>query len=248
MQLVVLEDSDAVVSVAAEHIAMFVRMNPSPRLGLATGKTQEGVYQALVEEHLSQRLSFAESRFFMLDEYLGVDPLSSESFQGQLRRTFLDKVNVPHDSLETLDGNAQDIAAESARFESAVVEFGGIDLQLLGIGTNGHIGFNEPGSSFDSRTRAVDLFPETLERNFPEMTSLKTVPRRAISQGLATIAEAGSILLLATGKAKAQAIAAMVSGPLSEKCPASILQLHKSLKVILDEDAASLLNPHLATS
>lgn len=242
MKLLVLKDSQAVAQAAAEHILSFIHSKPGLNIGLATGKTQEGVYKALIERHRSIKLRIEAARFFMLDEYLGVDAMSSVAFQGQLRSSFLSKVGASLEALEVLDGNAQDRTWESERFERQIQEAGGIDLQLLGIGANGHIGFNEPGSDFESRTRVVELHAETIQANFHQNEPPFKLPKRAISQGLGTIMESHSILLLATGDSKARAIAEMISGPITEQLPASILQLHKNVSVIVDEAAASLLS------
>lgn len=176
----------------------------------------------------------------MLDEYVGVAPSSPTSFQNVLTTSFLRHIGAKPGSLEVLDGNASDLSREAERFEKALHEAGGIGMQLLGIGTNGHIGFNEPGSAFDSRTRVVELHPDTVKSNAHYFASPDDVPRRAISQGLGTIMEAQSIVLIATGAAKAQAVAVMVEGPISEDCPASLLQRHPHVTVILDSEAASL--------
>jgi glucosamine-6-phosphate deaminase len=240
VEVVVLESPSAVAEEASHRIHDYVHSDPSPRLGLATGATQQGVYRLLIEAQARGEISFATTRFFMLDEYVGVAPTSSTSFQNVLTTSFLEPIGAKTGSLEVLDGNAPDLSREAERFEKALHQAGGIGMQLLGIGTNGHIAFNEPGSAFDSRTRVVELHPETVTSNSHYFESPHHVPRQAISQGLGTIMEARSIVLIATGESKAPAVAAMLDGVISEDCPASLLQRHPHVVVILDSEAASL--------
>jgi glucosamine-6-phosphate deaminase len=241
VDLVIQDTPEAVAECAAQHVASRVLALPSAHLGLATGATPRGVYQRLTNAHQRGMLPLSEVRYFMLDEYVGIDTKEPTSFQNVLRRELLSPVGAELHSLEILDGNAADLSAEADRFEEALRSSGGIDLQILGIGTNGHIGFNEPGSSFTSRTRMVELHEETVQSNSRYFDSPEVVPRKALSQGLATIFEARSILLLATGDSKARAISSMVEGPTSPSNPASILQRHPDVTVIMDAAAASRL-------
>lgn len=242
MKLIVLDDAVAVADEAASQIAETVDALPTAVIGLATGATQNGVYRNLIERHRRGDLSFAQASFIMLDEYVGVPVSSPRSFQHVLYSELLDHIDAPKSALTALDGNAENLEREGLRFEQELRDSGGIDIQLLGIGTNGHIGFNEPGSPLDSRTREVVLEEATRANNAPYFPSIEAVPRTAITQGLGTIMEARSILLLALGSAKSEAVEAMVRGPISEDCPASILQQHPSVTVILDRDAATLVD------
>jgi len=242
MDVVVLGEPEEVTKEAGRRVLDFVLANPEAALGLATGATQVGIYQFLVESYRAGQVSFAANRFFMLDEYAGVPATSPHSFQHVVRSEFLDHVDAAPGALNILDGNAPDLAAEADRFEQLLVERGGIDLQMLGIGTNSHIGFNEPGSPLDSRTRVIDLHDATIHANSVYFDSEADVPRQAISQGLGTIAEAKTVLLLATGERKALAVRAMIDGKVSSEQPASILQRHRNTTVILDTAAASLLS------
>lgn len=244
MELVVHEDKQSVARDAGARVAGFLRQNPSAHLGLATGATQQGIYEVLIEAHREGTLTLEDVRFFMLDEYVGVPAQSKTSFQNVLISDFLRHVNVTAEALEILNGNAPDLSAEALRFETALQSAGGVDMQLLGIGTNGHIGFNEPGSAFSSRTRVVDLHPETLHSNAHYFESPDHVPRQAISQGIETVMEARSILLLAIGVSKASAVASMVDGPVTPDCPASVLQHHPHVTIIVDRAAASMLRSH----
>ena len=242
MELIILDDPRSVAVEAARRIQRLVNTEPSANVGLATGGTPQGIYHLLIEAYQRGEASFARNRFFMLDEYMGVPSTSSTSFQHVLESNFLDHVNVQEHALEILDGNASDMGRECSRFEGALTDAGGIDLQLLGIGTNGHIGFNEPGSSFESRTRVVELHPQTLRSNSRYFDSIDQVPRNAVTQGLGTLINAKSILLIATGSSKAPALAAMFSSSPSPDCPASILQKHSGATIIVDTAAAALIS------
>jgi glucosamine-6-phosphate deaminase len=242
VDVVVVDNADEVAREAARRIQDFVHRQPTASIGLATGGTQLGIYRQLVDAYRQGTVSFAGHTFFMLDEYAGVHPSSSNSFQHVVRTEFLDQVDATPHSLHILDGTASDLAQEADRFEQVLHDTGGIDLQLLGIGTNSHIGFNEPGSALDSRTRVVQLQDDTIRSNSPYFSSPAEVPRTAISQGLGTIMEARSILLMATGALKSPAVHAMVDGDVSPEYPASILQRHQDVTVILDTAAASLLS------
>lgn len=241
MEVVVFRDAEGVSAHAAGRVQDFVTHHPKASLGLATGGTQSGIYRELVAAYRQGMVSFSGNTFFMLDEYAGVEPTSPNSFQHVVRSEFLDLVDADPRSLHVLDGTATDLSAEAERFEKVLVDHGGIDLQLLGIGTNSHIAFNEPGSAFDSRTRVVELHDDTILANSPYFADPADVPRTAISQGLGTIMEARTILLLATGESKASAVQAMVEGDVSPHSPASLLQHHPNVVVVLDTEAASQL-------
>lgn len=241
MEVVIRDSQSAVAVEAAGRVIALVQSAPASQLGLATGATQQGIYQLLIDAHRSGVADFSSARYFMLDEYVGIPVSSSTSFQNVLSNDFLRHVQAPDGALEVLDGNAPDLEHETHRFEVALGNAGGVDLQLLGIGTNGHIGFNEPGSSAESRTRVVELHTDTIHSNAHYFESAESVPRCALSQGIGTILEARSILLIATGESKARAIAAMVEGPATEDCPASLLQKHPNVTVIIDTAAASML-------
>mgnify|MGYP003565143241 FL=1 len=242
MKVIVAREPEAVAHKAAKRILACVRSTPHPSIGLATGGTQSGIYRLLIDAYQRGEVSFAHTIFFMLDEYTGVVPDRPHSFQHTLRTRFLCHVDAPADALRVLDGNAPDLSVEAERFEQALADQGGIDLQLLGIGTNGHIGFNEPGSPFDSRTREVELHEDTRISNATYFSSISEVPRHAISQGIGTIMEAREILLMAKGLHKAPAVQAMIDGDVDSDHPASILQRHPDTTVIVDAAAASLLS------
>lgn len=241
MEVLIRNSVTDVARAAANRVLECIRSSATPSLGLATGATQQGIYRLLIDAHETGEIAFDKVRFFMLDEYVGVPSSSTRSFQNVLRAEFLDPIDADFGSLEILDGNAADLRLEAKRFDATLRAIGGVDLQLLGIGTNGHIGFNEPGSPVSSRTRVVTLAQETIESNAHYFDSPADVPSHAISQGIGTIMEAKSIVLVANGEKKATAVAAMLEGPVGEECPASFLRDHPDVTVVLDEAAASLL-------
>lgn len=241
MDVVVVESAEEVAREAASRVTDLVRRHPTASIGLATGGTQLGLYRLLTDVYRRGQVSFADNQFFMLDEYAGILPTSTNSFQHVVRSEFLNHVDAAPRSLHVLDGTAHDLHAEAQRFEQILRDAGGVDMQLLGIGTNGHVGFNEPGSPPNSRTRLVRLHDDTIASNAPYFSSPAEVPRVAISQGLETIMKARSILLMAIGARKAKAVAEMIDGEITLECPASILQGHSGATVIVDSAAASLL-------
>ncbi len=224
----------------ANRIANIVRDKPDAVLGLATGGTMEPVYEALIAMN-RDGLSFAGVRSFNLDEYLGLDPTHPMSYRATMHRIFFDHVDILPENTHLPNGTATDLTAESAAYENAIRQTGGIDLQILGIGRNGHIGFNEPGSTVNSRTRVVTLAPDTISANSRFFNRTEEQPVQAITMGLGTILEARQIAILATGKSKARALDNAMRGPVTPDCPASFLQDHKSVSWIADNEAADLL-------
>jgi glucosamine-6-phosphate deaminase len=216
-------------------VAEAVRRRPSLVLGLATGATTVPFYRELVRLHRETGLSFRQVTTFNLDEYQGLAPEDPRSYHYFMARNFFDLVDVDPRRTHLPDGLAADAAAECRRYEQAIALEGGIDLQVLGIGLNGHIGFNEPGTQLGAETQLVHLKPSTLERN--QALAGKALPEEALSLGVKTIMHARR-LLLASGAIKAPAVAAALEGPVSDGLPASVLQLHPDLTVVLDEAAA----------
>lgn len=234
-EVVILDSQAAAGSLAADLIEKVVRAKPNAVLGLATGSTPLPVWHALAE----RELELSSVRGFALDEYVGLPPGHPESYRAVITREVVDPlgltpslVRVPGD-----DGGPIERAGES--YERAIVEAGGVDIQVLGIGRTGHIGFNEPGSSLASLTRVKTLTEQTRIDNARFFDSLDQVPRHCVTQGLGTILRARHLLLLAFGEAKADAVAGAVEGPVSAALPASVIQLHPNVTVILDEAAAS---------
>ena len=241
--LVVLQRSkDEVTLQAAQMIAGSMRRNPSIRLGLATGATMVGVYRELVRLHREEHLDFSRVITFNLDEYLGIPPSHPQSFHSFMQQHLFAHVNIPRASIHIPDGTlTRDYDAYCEKYEQAIRDAGGIDLQLLGIGRNGHIGFNEPMSSLGSRTRMKELSAETIEDNRKSFAPGEEMPQCAITVGIGTILETRRILLLATGQSKADAIAKSIEGPVAASVTASALQLHRDVTFLLDGEASALL-------
>ncbi|MGE5507868.1 MAG: glucosamine-6-phosphate deaminase [Chitinophagales bacterium] len=222
----------------ARLLAAFVRRRPGAVLGLATGSTMVPFYRELVRLHLAGQVDFAGVTTFNLDEYYGLGPEDPRSFHYYMQQHFFRWVNVPPKRRFLPDGLAQDPEAECRRYEALLAQSGGLDLQVLGIGVNGHIGFNEPGTHLGSGTQILRLRPETVARNEGLLGGL-ALPEMAISVGIKTIMHARRLLLLASGAEKAEAVRRALAGPVSEEVPASALQLHPALTVILDAPAAA---------
>jgi glucosamine-6-phosphate deaminase len=237
VEVVIVADRDAAGALVADIVVSHV--HPGAVLGLATGSSPLPAYRELIRRHREESLSLSECRAFLLDEYVGLPRTHPESYHSVIRREFTDAAGL--ERVDGPNGEAQDIPAEAARYEAAIAEAGGVDVQLLGIGTDGHLGFNEPGSSLASRTRVKTLTRQTRADNARFFDSIDDVPRHVITQGLGTILEAGHLVLIATGEGKADAVATAVEGPVAAFCPASILQLHPRATVVVDEAAAAKL-------
>lgn len=241
MKVQVFPDTVGAILKAADLISAAVLAKPDLVLGLATGNTMRPLYARLVAYHAASALSFGQVTTFNLDEYLGLPATHPGSFRRFMVETLFAPTDIDATRTHLPDGTAPDPVEEAARYEDVIKAAGGIDLQLLGIGKNGHIGFNEPSSEFSSRTRPIVLAPSTIATNQGYFANPADMPSQAITMGIATILESRSCLLLAYGGAKAQAIAAMIEGPCAPDCPASCLQGHSDVTVILDQAAASLL-------
>ena len=238
MEVVIQASTDAAVELVAEIIAREVQARPRPVLGLATGRTMESVYTRLVQMHRAERLDFSGCQTFNLDEYVGLPGTDKHSYRHYMNRLFFNQVNIDLRNTHLPHGDARELVAECERYERLIHETGGIDLQLLGIGQSGHIGFNEPPSEANSRTRVVTLAPETIRQNAPLFGADK-MPSHAITMGVGTILAAKKCLLLATGKSKAGIIQRTIEGPVTTNVPASALQSHPHCTIVLDEAAAS---------
>lgn len=228
---------EAGVRVASE-IAALVRAKPTCVLGLATGGTPVECYRELVRLHREEGLDFSQVTTFNLDEYVRLAGSHPQSFRYFMQQHLFDHINIPSDATHVPSGIAEDMSLEAIRYEQDITRHGGIDLQLLGIGHNGHIAFNEPGTPRDSRTRIVSLTDATVKANSRFFESESEVPRTAISMGIGTILEAKRILMLATGEGKRDAVKCAVEGEISETCPASFLQEHHDVTFVIDAAAA----------
>lgn len=240
MEVIVRHDAGAAADLAARLVAARLQAKPSLVLGLATGRTMEAVYDRLVTMHRANGLDFSGCTTFNLDEYIGVAPDDEHSYRYYMTQHLFDGVDIDQRKTHVPHGLAADLHAEAARYEELIREAGGIDLQLLGIGEAGHIGFNEPLSALMSRTRDKALTPTTRQQNAGMFGgNAEMVPKRALTMGVGTILEARELILLATGRAKAAIIAKAIEGPITSMISASAIQLHPSCKVILDETAAA---------
>lgn len=241
MEVVILPGSKAIASLAADAIEALLRRKPDAVLGLATGSSPLPVYTELAARHRRDGLDFSQARGFALDEYVGLPSGHPASYREVIRREFTEQVNISPENVHGPDGAAADIPAACQAYEDAIHLAGGVDLQLLGIGTDGHIGFNEPGSSLASRTRIKTLVEQTRRDNARFFENLAEVPHHVLTQGLGTILDARHVILLATGAQKAQAVRDLVEGPVAAICAASVLQLHPHATILVDEAAASSL-------
>ena len=227
---------------AAAAIEQLVRAQPDAVLGLATGSSPLAVYDELARRHAEHGLSFARARAFMLDEYVGLAADHPQRYRNVIDTEIASRVDFAPGAVQGPDGLADDLVAACAAYEEAIAAVGGVDLQLLGIGTDGHIAFNEPGSSLASRTRIKTLTRQTREDNARFFDDdIDQVPQHCLTQGLATIMSARHLVLLATGKGKAEAVHQLVEGPVSAMWPATILQHHPHVTVLVDDAAASRL-------
>ncbi len=240
MKIIVVSNYQQISKKGAQIIADVVKQNPHAVLGLATGTSPIGIYQNLIEMHNNGELSFANVRTVNLDEYVGLDGAHPQSYRYFMNNTLFDHVDINKANTFVPNGTATNLQEECARY-TALVEGMQQDLQLLGIGSNGHIAFNEPGTPFDSTTQVVNLTENTIKDNSRLFDSIDQVPTKAISMGIKNIVNAKKILIVANGKNKAQAVHDMVRGEVSTNCPASVLQNHSDVTLLVDEDAASLL-------
>ena len=241
MEVIIQPTDESAAALVARVVGHDLRVNPHLVLGLATGKTMERVYRQLVRQHQEGRLDFSLCRTFNLDEYVGLFPSDPHSYRHYMDEHLFRLVNIEPRNTHLPNGLASNLDEECRRYEGLIQRFGGIDLQLLGIGRAGHIGFNEPLSALRSRTRVKALTPTTLKQNGPAFGGEDKVPRRAITMGVGTIIEARRCLLLATGSSKAEVIAQAVEGPITSMVTASTLQLHPRCTVVVDEAAAARL-------
>lgn len=245
VKLVIVKDYNDMSKQAAKLIAEEVTRNPKTVLGLATGGTPVGMYRELVSLHQQDSVDFSQAQSFNLDEYVGLPSLHPQSYRTYMNENLFAHINLPAEKTHVPQGDAEDLEAECKRYEQAIAQAGGIDIQVLGIGNNGHIGFNEPGSTKDTTTRVVALTQSTIEANARYFDSIQEVPTQAVSMGIQTILGAKKIILLASGEAKAQAVSQMLEGEMTADVPASLLQLHPDVTVIVDEEAASVLSAKL---
>jgi len=241
MEIIIQPDSETASGLAAGVIVRLLREKPDAVLGLATGSTPLRLYRELVRLHADGEADFRRVRTFNLDEYIGLPPEHTQSYHSFMWQNLFRHINIDPQNVHIPDGLAADVPAFCTSYEKEIRAAGGIDIQVLGIGTDGHVGFNEPSSSLASRTRIKTLTVQTRRDNARYFGSEDQVPHHVITMGVGTVMDARQCLLLAFGDAKAPAIAAAVEGPITAMNPASILQMHPNAKVFLDEAAAACL-------
>ncbi len=241
MEIIITRDYEEMSKISSQVIAREIRKKHDLVLGLATGDTPVGTYKELAQLHKTEGLDFSKISSFNLDEYVGLAPLHKNSYNYFMKENLFKHININYANVYVPQGNIDDPEEFSLWYEEKIKETGGIDLQVLGIGTDGHIGFNEPGSSFASRTRVKALYKQTIEDNARFFERKEDVPRFAITMGIGTILEARKLLLIANGKNKAAVCAQFIEGPVTCQITATALQLHGYTTVVLDEEAASKL-------
>jgi len=241
MEVIIQTTAQDAALLTARLMAKAIRENPHVVLGLATGRTMLRVYDLLVAMHEGEGLDFSNVAAFNLDEYVGIPPQDENSYRYYMDKHLFNRININARNTSLPNGAAADLESECRQYEQRIRGRGGIDLQLLGIGRSGHIGFNEPLSAMQSRTRVKALTPETVRQNAPLFDPPESMPRRAITMGVGTILESRRCLMLATGEEKAAVLARAVEGPITAMVSATALQLHARCTVIVDEAAASKL-------
>jgi glucosamine-6-phosphate deaminase len=239
---IVIAPAGQLAVLASDVIDRALRANPHTVLGLATGSSPLAVYDELARRHKEEGLSFAQARAFMLDEYVGLPAGHAERYRNVIEAAIASRVDFAPGAVQGPDGLAGDLAEACEDYEQAIAEAGGVDVQILGVGTDGHIAFNEPGSSLASHTRVKVLTRQTREDNARFFNGdISKVPTLCLTQGLATIMSARHLVLLATGQGKAEAVAQLVEGPISAKWPGTVMQLHPHATILADDDASSRL-------
>jgi len=241
MKVIVSKDYESLSKKAAVLIQSQLMWKPDSVLGLATGSTPVGLYQELIKLYDEGNINFSEVTSFNLDEYLDLPKEDQQSYYSFMRENLFNHVNVREDHIHIPNGMAEDFESECLNYESSIASHGGIDLQILGIGHNGHIGFNEPNVEFEAKTHIVSLDEETIEANKRFFDSIEDVPKKAISMGIKTIMKSRKIILMASGEGKADIISQLVKDDIKPDLPASVLHLHENVIILIDEAAASKL-------
>ena len=241
MQIYQVETYEEMSKKAADIIAAHMVLKPDMTLGLATGSTPVGTYKALIEKYHQGTIDFSQITTFNLDEYVGLPAQNDQSYRYFMEDNLTNHINIPETNINFLNGMTNDPVAECTHYENSIREAGGIELQLLGLGHNGHIAFNEPSDHFERKTTLVELTQSTIEANTRFFALESDVPRKALSMGIGTIMAARNILIIVSGEEKAKAVRDVICGPVTPQVPASILQFHPSVIFIGDAGACSLL-------
>ena len=241
MKIIIENNYEKMSKKAALHVAAQITLKPDSVLGLATGSTPLGMYKRLIKMYENNEIDFSKVKTFNLDEYYDLPPENPQSYHYYMYHNFFKHINIKEKNYHLLDGTTNNIKKECNQYDQKIKQAGGIDLQVLGIGPNGHIGFNEPGEKLNVTTHLVNLTEETIEANSRFFENRENVPKKALTVGIATILKSDRIILLASGKNKAQAIKKTVNNNVTTQVPSSLLQTHPEITLIIDEDAASLL-------
>ena len=241
MKLIVTKNYEELSKIAAEEFAKVVIEKPTAVLGLATGGSPVGMYKELIAKCKNNELDFSKCTSINLDEYIGLNPEHEQSYRNFMNTNLFNHVNINKDRTFVPNGLAQNLEEECKNYDNKIEELGGIDVQLLGIGNNGHIAFNEPGDELSAGTHIISLTESTIEANARFFDSIDEVPRKALTMGLGGIMKAKKIILIASGEGKAEAIKGLFSGKITTENPATMLQMHRDVVVIIDEAAAKLI-------
>lgn len=241
MNLYIFESEEELDHAAAESVIKVIRTNPNAKLGLATGQTPIGLYKKLVQAFENGRVSFKQVTTYNIDEYVGLGKDHPQSFFAYMNDYLFSKVDLSKEQIHIPNGMAEDLEKEAARYETLLNQAGQLDVQILSIGLNGHIGFNEPGTQLHAETHVVELTEETRKVNSKFFPSLADVPKKAITMGVGPMMKAKKIVFIAKGEAKAAILKQAFKGPIDLMVPGSLLQLHPNIEVYLDTKAASLL-------
>lgn len=241
MNVVIVKNYKEISVRATQLVTDQIAKKKNTVLGLATGQTPVGMYQELVRKFQQGEIDFSQVVTFNLDEYYGLSPEHPQSYYYFMWDTFFQYINIKEENVHLLNGDTENIDGECQHYEYLIQKNGGIDLQILGIGDNGHLGFNEPAIGLNSKTHLVNLSEETIQANSQYFNNIQEVPRQALTMGIGTIMKAQKIILLANGRKKAHVIERTINGPVSTEVPATVLQLHNDVTLLIDQEAGSIL-------
>ena len=241
MNILIYDSQEKISRAAGNYISSIVTAKPNAVLGLATGSTPVLTYKAMIELYKSGIVDYSKVTTFNLDEYCNLDVKDKNSYHSFMYENLFNSINISDENINFLNGNAEDHEKECLEYEQKIEKCGGIDIQLLGIGSNGHIAFNEPQDSFPKMSHIVALKESTIKDNSRFFNSIDEVPTHALTMGIGTIMKAKKIIIIALGENKAKAVAQLVNGEITPQCPASVLQFHNDVTLFLDKEAAKLL-------
>lgn len=242
MKLIVVNNYEELSKVAAKEFSKVIKEKENAVLGLATGGTPVGMYKELIKMYEQKELNFSKTTTVNLDEYIGLNPEHNQSYRYFMNNNLFNHINIDKSNTFVPNGLAEDLEAQCKEYDQKIAELGGIDIQLLGVGNNGHIAFNEPNNELSSGTHIISLTDNTIEANARFFDNIDDVPRKAITMGVGGIMKAKKIILIASGESKAEAIKGIFSGKITTANPATMLQMHRDVTVIVDEAAAKLIN------